>query len=148
MPRVCNNVAFLGYPDTVFGRSRTRPTSGISTSIGNAAKMVIKPVRLSPDRDSQMERVLANLVQNAIKYSTVGTAIVILPRITDDDESELVLQGVGGGQYGAESDYVWTYVQRIRRKIDPDRGPRSPRYVLTEPGVSYRMPTPEAVLLA
>ncbi len=53
-----------------------------------------------------------------------------------------VLQGVWGGQYGSESDYVWTFVQRIRRKIEPDRA--HPRYVLTEPGVGYRMPLPEA----
>jgi two-component system KDP operon response regulator KdpE len=52
-----------------------------------------------------------------------------------------VLQAVWGGQYGDESDYVWTFVQRIRRKIEPDRS--QPRYVLTEIGVGYRMPVPE-----
>ncbi|TME33547.1 MAG: response regulator transcription factor [Chloroflexi bacterium] len=52
-----------------------------------------------------------------------------------------VLQAVWGGQYGDESDYVWTFVQRIRRKIEPDRA--HPRYVLTEPGVGYRMPAPD-----
>ena len=51
------------------------------------------------------------------------------------------LQAVWGGQYGSESDYVWTFVQRIRRKIEPDR--THPRYILTEPGVGYRMPAPE-----
>ena len=40
-----------------------------------------------------------------------------------------VLQAVWGGQYGDESDYVWTFVQRIRRKTKPDRA--HPRYVLT-----------------
>ena len=53
-----------------------------------------------------------------------------------------VLQAVWGGQYGDEADYVWTFVQRIRRKIEPDR--RRPRYLLTEVGVGYRMPLPEA----
>src|SRR5438105_11154876 len=52
-----------------------------------------------------------------------------------------VLQTVWGGQYGDESDYVWTFVQRIRRKIEPDRS--MPRYLLTEPGVGYRMPLPD-----
>lgn len=51
-----------------------------------------------------------------------------------------VLQAVWGGQYGDESDYVWTFVQRIRRKIEPDRN--VPRYLLTEAGVGYRMPLP------
>jgi two-component system KDP operon response regulator KdpE len=52
-----------------------------------------------------------------------------------------VLQAVWGGQYGDESDYVWTFIQRIRRKIEPDR--TLPRYMLTQPGVGYRMPAPE-----
>jgi two-component system KDP operon response regulator KdpE len=57
-----------------------------------------------------------------------------------------VLQAVWGGEYGAESDYVWTFVQRIRRKIEPDRA--HPRYLLTEPGVGYRMPEPEQLRVA
>jgi two-component system KDP operon response regulator KdpE len=52
-----------------------------------------------------------------------------------------VLQAVWGGQYAQESDYVWTFVQRIRRKIEPDRA--QPRYLITEPGVGYRMPAAE-----
>jgi predicted RNA-binding Zn ribbon-like protein len=39
------------------------------------------------------------------------------------------LQGVSGNEYGEETDYVWTFVQRIRRKIEADRS--HPKYVLT-----------------
>jgi two-component system KDP operon response regulator KdpE len=53
-----------------------------------------------------------------------------------------VLQAVWGGQYGDEADYLWTFVQRIRRKIEPDR--RQPTFLLTEVGVGYRMPEGEA----
>jgi two-component system KDP operon response regulator KdpE len=53
-----------------------------------------------------------------------------------------VLHAVWGGQYGDEADYVWTFVQRIRRKIEPDR--RIPRYLLTETGVGYHMPLPDS----
>jgi two-component system KDP operon response regulator KdpE len=49
-----------------------------------------------------------------------------------------ILQAAWGGEYGDEADYVWTYVRRIRRRIEPD--PTHPRFVLTEPGVGYRMP--------
>jgi two-component system, OmpR family, KDP operon response regulator KdpE len=52
-----------------------------------------------------------------------------------------VLQAVWGGNYGDEADYVWTYVQRIRRKIEPDR--RTPLYLRTEAGVGYHMPLPD-----
>jgi len=53
-----------------------------------------------------------------------------------------VLQAVWGAQYGDEADYLWTFVRRIRRKLEPDR--RTPRYLLTEVGVGYRMPLPDA----
>ena len=55
--------------------------------------------------------------------------------------SRQVLQAVWGGEYGDESDYVWTFVQRIRRKIESDR--KRPRYLLTEVGVGYYMPPSE-----
>jgi two-component system, OmpR family, KDP operon response regulator KdpE len=69
--------------------------------------------------------VLAYLAQNAGK--------IVLHR--------QILQAVWGPQYGDESDYIWTFVQRIRRKIEPDH--RTPRFLFTEPGVGYRMPSPD-----
>jgi two-component system KDP operon response regulator KdpE len=69
--------------------------------------------------------VLAHLARNAGK--------VLLHR--------QILQAVWGGEYGDESDYLWTYVRRIRRKVEPD--PERPRYLLTEPGVGYRVPPAE-----
>jgi two-component system KDP operon response regulator KdpE len=52
-----------------------------------------------------------------------------------------VLQAVWGSEYGDEVDYVWTFVQRIRRKLEADR--HHPQYVLTEAGVGYWMPAPD-----
>ena len=52
-----------------------------------------------------------------------------------------ILHSAWGGQYGEEAHYVWNVVQRIRSKIEPDR--KTPRYILTQPGVGYRMPKPE-----
>ena len=52
-----------------------------------------------------------------------------------------ILQVVWGGQYADEVDYVWTYVRRIRRRIEID--PATPKFLLTEPGIGYRMPTQE-----
>jgi len=57
-----------------------------------------------------------------------------------------ILQAVWGSQYADESDYVWTFVQRIRRKVEPDRAHL--RYVLTETGVGYSMPAPDVVAAA
>jgi two-component system KDP operon response regulator KdpE len=51
-----------------------------------------------------------------------------------------ILQTVWGPEHGDEADYVWTYVRRIRRKLERDS--EQPRYLLTEAGVGYRMPEP------
>jgi DNA-binding response OmpR family regulator len=47
-----------------------------------------------------------------------------------------LLQAVWGAEYGEETEYLWTYVRRLRNKIEPDTA--QPRYILTEPGVGYR----------
>jgi two-component system KDP operon response regulator KdpE len=53
-----------------------------------------------------------------------------------------ILQAVWGGQYGDEADYLWTYIRRLRRKLEPE--PHNPRYLLTETGVGYHMPSAES----
>ncbi len=47
-----------------------------------------------------------------------------------------LLNKVWGPAYGQESNYVRTYVQYLRRKLDDDPG--RPTYVVTEPGLGYR----------
>ncbi|MBN1399413.1 MAG: response regulator transcription factor [Anaerolineae bacterium] len=51
-----------------------------------------------------------------------------------------LLQAVWGPEYGQEAEYLWTYVRRLRRKIEPD--PHSPRYILTQAGVGYSLAAP------
>ena len=48
-----------------------------------------------------------------------------------------LLQKVWGPEYGAESDYLRTLFARLRRKLEDD--PASPRHLITEPGVGYRL---------
>jgi two-component system KDP operon response regulator KdpE len=47
-----------------------------------------------------------------------------------------LLQRVWGPEYGDEAEYLRVYVQRLRRKLEPE--PATPHYLLTEPGVGYR----------
>jgi two-component system KDP operon response regulator KdpE len=51
-----------------------------------------------------------------------------------------LLQRVWGPEYGDEAEYLRVYVQRLRRKIEPE--PTAPRYLLTEPGLGYRFAAP------
>ena len=50
---------------------------------------------------------------------------------------EAILERVWGEAYSQEIEFVWVYIRRLRRKIEPD--PSSPRYILTVPGVGYRL---------
>ena len=51
-----------------------------------------------------------------------------------------ILEEVWGHAYAAESHYLHVYVSQLRRKLEPD--PARPRYILTEPGVGYRLVDP------
>ena len=51
----------------------------------------------------------------------------------------MLLKAVWGPEYGDEAHYLHVYVARLRKKIEPDT--QSPRYLVTEPGVGYRLLT-------
>ncbi len=50
---------------------------------------------------------------------------------------EWLLERVWGAGYRHETEFIWVYVRRLRRKIEPD--PKHPQYVITVPGVGYRL---------
>jgi two-component system KDP operon response regulator KdpE len=50
---------------------------------------------------------------------------------------QLLLRQVWGPGYSEESQYLRVYIAQLRQKIEPD--PARPRYILTEPGVGYRL---------
>ena len=51
----------------------------------------------------------------------------------------MLLHWVWGPEYSSEGHYLHVYVARLRKKLEAD--PRLPRYLLTEPGVGYRLQT-------
>jgi two-component system KDP operon response regulator KdpE len=81
------------------------------------------PVQLTPHEF----RLLRLLVRNEGKLLTHAT----------------ILREVWGRAYSEESHYLHVYVSQLRRKIEPD--PTRPRYLLTQPGVGYRLVDPAAV---
>jgi two-component system, OmpR family, KDP operon response regulator KdpE len=48
-----------------------------------------------------------------------------------------LLQAVWGPQYGSEDHYLHVFIGQLRRKLEPN--PSRPRYLLTEPGIGYRL---------
>ncbi|MHB9092755.1 MAG: winged helix-turn-helix domain-containing protein, partial [Chloroflexota bacterium] len=49
----------------------------------------------------------------------------------------MLLQQVWGNEYGSERYYLHAYLARLRKKIETDA--QNPRYLVTEPGVGYRL---------
>ncbi len=80
-----------------------------------------KPVKLTP----QEWAVLQVLVKHAGQ--------VVGPR--------RLLQEAWGPDYGDEGDYVRAYINRLRRKLEPD--PQHPVFILLERGMGYRLAEPQ-----
>ena len=50
-----------------------------------------------------------------------------------------ILKEVWGPSYTTESQYLRLYMAKLRHKLEAD--PTQPRYLITEPGVGYRLIT-------
>jgi two-component system KDP operon response regulator KdpE len=79
-----------------------------------------RPIQLTPNEFT----LLSLLIRNEGKLLTHKT----------------ILEEVWGHAYAAESHYLHVYVSQLRRKLEPE--PARPRYILTEPGVGYRLVDP------
>jgi len=51
----------------------------------------------------------------------------------------MLLREVWGPEYGDESHYLHVYMAQLRRKLESD--PQNPRFIITEPGIGYRLRT-------
>jgi two-component system KDP operon response regulator KdpE len=49
-----------------------------------------------------------------------------------------LLVSVWGGGYGDDTQVLRAHIANLRRKIEREGGPNSPRYIRTDPGVGYR----------
>lgn len=105
-------------------QGESRPTTSIFTSgdlvldyAQHQVHMQGRPVQLSRTE----YKLLSTLAQNAGRVLT----------------HELLLERVWGEEYNREVDFIWVYISRLRRKIEPDS--RHPRYIVTVPDVGYKL---------
>jgi two-component system KDP operon response regulator KdpE len=107
-------------------RARPRPGDGPAILEHGAIRMELdrrevsiegRPVHLTP-KEYQM---LHYLLANAGKLVTHGA----------------LLREVWGPEYADASPYLHVFVRQLRQKIEPD--PHHPRYIVTRPGVGYRL---------
>ena len=75
---------------------------------------------------------------SAREWAVLRTFIKYVGKVVSQ---RMLLQQVWGPEYGDEGDYVRTYVTRLRKKLEPE--PHSPRYLLTERGMGYRLVSPQ-----
>ncbi|MFI5273561.1 MAG: response regulator transcription factor [Ktedonobacterales bacterium] len=68
-----------------------------------------------------------------LKYLAMNAGRVITRRT--------LLQAAWGPQYAAEDQYLYVFIGRLRRKIEPD--PSRPFYLLTDSGIGYRLRSPQ-----
>ncbi|PYV08286.1 MAG: DNA-binding response regulator [Acidobacteria bacterium] len=61
-------------------------------------------------------------------------------RLTPKEFDLLLLQAVWGPDHGTEVEYLRTFINQLRKKIE--KNPAKPRYILTEPWVGYRFQLP------
>lgn len=53
----------------------------------------------------------------------------------------MLLHAVWGPAYESETHYLRVFVNQLRQKIEPN--PSRPHYLLTEPGIGYRLRSPD-----
>jgi two-component system KDP operon response regulator KdpE len=109
-----------GTTSTVFTGTKQFGDLEIDTA-GHIVRLRGSEVRLSPTEFALLKELATN----------VGKVLT----------HRMLLQSVWGPEYGAESEYLRVYINRLRHKLEAD--PANPRYLLTEPAVGYRFVSPE-----
>lgn len=97
------------------------------------------PVFRTGDLEVDLERRRVSVAGNEVHLTPTEyqllKAFVAHPNKVFTDQ--MLLRAVWGPDYGAEAHYLHVYMARLRKKIESD--PQAPRYLVTEPGVGYRL---------
>jgi len=117
--------------------ARVRVALRHAAGVASGTAAVFKTGDLEVDIERRRVRVGAEEVHlTPTEYDLLKTFVSQPDKVLTD---RMLLRAVWGSEYGSEAHYLHVYVARLRRKIEKD--PQRPRYLLTEPGVGYRLVT-------
>ena len=117
--------------EELMARVRMALRHGVSTTSSPHPPLSVQDMTI--DFDARRVTVGENLVElTRIEFDLLAHLALNAGRILTH---RALLQAVWGPEYGDETEYLWTYIKRLRHKIEPD--PHNPRYILTQAGVGY-----------
>lgn len=87
--------------------------------------------------DLEGNRVLRNGTPLRLTRTELSLVKVLAQHAGQIVSHRTLLRRVWGPEYGKETEYLHVYVGRIRRKLEEE--PSNPRYIITEPGIGYRL---------
>jgi len=117
--------------------ARVRVALRHAAGVASGTAPVFKTGDLEVDIERRRVRVGAEEVHlTPTEYDLLKTFVGQPDKVLTD---RMLLRAVWGPEYGSEAHYLHVYVARLRRKIEKDS--QRPRYLLTEPGVGYRLVT-------
>jgi two-component system, OmpR family, KDP operon response regulator KdpE len=119
--------------EELLARIRVALRHGLVAGSGTTA--VYRTGDLEVDLEHRMVRVDGRQVHLTPTEYELLKAFVTHPNKVFTDR--MLLQQVWGSEYGSEGHYLHVYMARLRKKLEKD--PQNPRYLLTEPGVGYRL---------
>jgi two-component system KDP operon response regulator KdpE len=117
--------------DELMARVRMALRHGPSSSTTHRPTLTIQGMTIDFDaRKVTVEEQVVELTR--IEFDLIAHLALNAGRVLTH---RTLLQNVWGPEYSDETEYLWTYIKRLRQKIEPD--PRNPRYILTQAGVGY-----------
>lgn len=113
----------------------------IRVALRHAAQPIqgVAPVFRTGDLEVDMEHRRVSVRGNEVhltptEYQLLKAFVAYQNKVLTD---QMLLRAVWGPDYGSEAHYLHVYIARLRKKIEAD--PQEPRYLITEPGVGYRL---------
>ncbi|HLA81856.1 MAG TPA: response regulator transcription factor [Thermoleophilia bacterium] len=119
--------------DELLARIRVALRHAARPARGTAA--VFRTGDLEVDLEHRRVRVGGNEIRlSPTEYELLKALVTHPDKVLTD---RMLLQQVWGPEYGSEGHYLHVYIARLRKKLELD--PQKPRYLVTEPGVGYRL---------